>query len=143
LARYNNGHRNMTALRHHYAREGNSTRRILDAKRIQSTLHYKSKRALPFGIFLSKLQNMFTIFEDGGEGFHGGHKYTTPQRNSRRGPTTGYYSPADWSKLSFKERDQIRKDCDEQGKQGGTKRSMAQVLFATDDTSKLTPNTNS
>jgi hypothetical protein len=30
--------------------------------------HYKSERALPFGIFLSKLQNMFTIFEDAGEG---------------------------------------------------------------------------
>jgi phage terminase small subunit len=67
---------------------------------------------------------------------------STPQRNSGRGPTTGYYSPADWSKLSFKERDQIRKDHDKRGKQGGTKRSVAQVLFLMDDTSKLTPNTN-
>ena len=58
----------MTALRRHYAGEGNSTRRILVAKWIQSRLHFKSKRALPFGIFLSKLQNMFTIFEDAGEG---------------------------------------------------------------------------
>jgi hypothetical protein len=47
---------------------------------------------------------------------------------------------ADWSKLSFKERDQIRKDHD---KQGGTKCSVAQVSFATDDTSELTHNTNS
>jgi hypothetical protein len=68
LARYNNGRRNMTALCHHYPREGNSTRWILDAKQIQNTLHYKSERALPFGVFLSKLQNMFTIFDDAGEG---------------------------------------------------------------------------
>jgi hypothetical protein len=27
-----------------------------------------SERALPFGVFLSKLQNMFTIFEDAGGG---------------------------------------------------------------------------
>jgi hypothetical protein len=62
LARDNDGRCDMTALRHHYAGEGYTTRRIADAKRIQNTLHYKSKRALPFGIFLGKLQNMFTIF---------------------------------------------------------------------------------
>jgi uncharacterized membrane protein YgcG len=243
LARYNDGRRDITALRRHYAGEGNSTRRITDAKRIQNTLHYKSERALPFGLFLGKLQQMFTIFEEAGEGeelterakidelltktqhpsltaalaqlrfmantntdltftvaanhlsqaisqtpdyqmarsvrstntsyrdggsgrnsgrggggrfgnrgrgdsgrgrgrgFHGGRGYTTPQRNSGRGITSGYYSPADWSKLSFEERDQIRKDRDKRGEQGGTKRSVAQVSFATDDTSELTPNT--
>jgi hypothetical protein len=40
----------------------------IHAKWIQSTLYYKSMCALPFGIFLSKLQNMFTIFKDAGEG---------------------------------------------------------------------------
>jgi hypothetical protein len=68
LAHYNDSRRDMTALRRHYAGEGNSTRRILDARRIQNILHYKSERALPFGIFLSKLQNMFTIFKNAGEG---------------------------------------------------------------------------
>jgi hypothetical protein len=53
----------------------------------------------------------------------------------------GYYSPAHWSKLSFEEHNQIHKDCNKQGKQGETKHNVAQVLFATDDTSKLTPNT--
>jgi hypothetical protein len=77
-----------------------------------------------------------------GRGFQGGRGYTTPQRNSARGLTTGYYSPADWSKFSFEERNQICKDHDKRGEQGGTKCSVAQVSFAMDDTSKLTPNMN-
>jgi hypothetical protein len=57
----------MIALHHHYAGGGNSTRHISDAKQIQSTLHYKSKRALPFNKFLDSLQKMFTIFEEENE----------------------------------------------------------------------------
>jgi hypothetical protein len=40
----------------------------VDAKRIQNTVHYKSERTLPFRIFLGKLQNMFAILKDVGEG---------------------------------------------------------------------------
>jgi hypothetical protein len=47
IARYQDGRRDMIALRRHYAGEGNSTRRIADAKRIKTTLHYKTERALP------------------------------------------------------------------------------------------------
>ncbi len=57
----------MMALRRHYAGEGNSTRRIADAKKIQTTLHYKTERALPFNKFLDSLQRMFTIFEEENE----------------------------------------------------------------------------
>ena len=57
----------MIALRRHYAGEGNSTRRIADAKRIQNTLHYKTEQALPFNKFLDSLQRMFTIFEEENE----------------------------------------------------------------------------
>ncbi len=57
----------MIALRRHYAGEGNSTRRIADAKRIQSSFHYKTERALPFNKFLDSLQEMFTIFEQENE----------------------------------------------------------------------------
>ena len=67
IARYQDGRRDMIALRRHYAGEGNSTHRIGDAKRIQSTLHYKSERALPFNKFLDSLQKMFTIFEEENE----------------------------------------------------------------------------
>ncbi len=54
-------------MRRHYAGEGNSTRRIADAKRLQATLHYETERALPFSKFLDSLQKMFTIFEDENE----------------------------------------------------------------------------
>jgi hypothetical protein len=57
----------MFALPHHYAGEGNSTHRIRDVKHIQSTLHYKSERALPFNKILDSLQKMFTIFEEENE----------------------------------------------------------------------------
>jgi hypothetical protein len=64
IFRYQDGRRDMDALRRQYAGEGNSTRRIADAKKIQSSLHYKTKRALPFNKFLDSLQHMFTIFEE-------------------------------------------------------------------------------
>jgi hypothetical protein len=67
IARYQDGHHEMIALRCHYAGEGNSTCHISDVKRIQSTLHYKSERALPFNKFIGTLQKMFTIFEEENE----------------------------------------------------------------------------
>ena len=67
ISRNQDGRRDMVALRRHYAGEGNSTRRIADAKKIQSSLHYKTERALPFNKFLDSLQRMFTIFEEENE----------------------------------------------------------------------------
>ena len=68
IAKYQDGRKDMMALRRHYAGEGNSTRRIADAKKIQTTLHYKTERALPFNKFLDSLvQPMFTIFEEENE----------------------------------------------------------------------------
>ena len=65
IAKFQDGRKDMTALRrHYYAGKGNSTRRIADAKKIQNTLHYKSERSLPFNKFLDSLQRMFTIFEE-------------------------------------------------------------------------------
>ena len=64
IAKFQDGRRDMTALRRHYAGEGNSTQHIADAKKIQNTLHYKSERSLPFNKFLDSLQRMFTIFEE-------------------------------------------------------------------------------
>ena len=210
IARYQDGRRDMTALRRHYAGEGNSTRRIADAKRIQNSLHYKTERALPFNKFLDSLQRMFTIFEEeneplterakvdelltkvqntmlsaavaqlryqlntvgisftvaanhlnseisqtsdyqlarkisaynsGGRGtgrggrFIGrGGRFAGRGRSGRggRGPNektsnTGYYSAAEWEKLSFEERDKIRKERDKKGEQGGTKRNISEL----------------
>jgi hypothetical protein len=210
LARYQDGRKDMLALRHHYAGEGNATRRIADAKRIQSTLHYKSERALPFHKFLDSLQKMFTIYFEENEalterakvdelltkcqnpaltaavaqlryqantshltfevaanhltaavsqtpdylmarrigstntthrdtgggrsnGRGGGRSGRGGRHNRGRGrghtnkPKSGYYSPAEWSKLSFDERDKIRKDRDIKGEQGGTKRNISDI----------------
>ena len=202
----------MIALRRHYAREGNSTRRIADAKRIQSSLHYKTERALPFNKFLDSLQRMFTIFEEeheplterakvdelltkvqcsalaaavaqlryqlntegisftvaanhlnseisqtpdyqlarkissvgiggrGGSGRGSGRGYQgRGGRGAGRGrgrgysgrggsdKNTNYYSPAEWEKLSFEDRDKIRKERDKRGEQGGTKRNISEL----------------
>ena len=57
----------MTTLHNHYAGKGNSTHHISDANQIRSTLHYKSKCALPFSKFLDSMQKMFTIFQEEGE----------------------------------------------------------------------------
>ena len=212
IVRHNDGRRDMTALRRHYAGEGNTTRRISDAKKIQATLHYKSERALPFHKFLDSMQKMFTIFEEeneplterakvdellakvqnsslsaavsqlhfqlnttgvtftvaanhlnsevsltpeyqlarklnatntspsgGGRGYQGrggrgGRGYQgrgggrgRGGRGGRGGNKTTYYSAAEWEKLSFEERDKIRKDRDTKGEQGGTKRSISAV----------------
>jgi hypothetical protein len=207
IANFQDGRRDMIALRRHYAGEGNSTRRIGDAKRIQSSLHYKTERALPFNKFLDSLQRMFTIFEEEGEpmterakvdelltkvqntalsaavaqlryqlntvgisftvaanhlnseisqtpdyqlsrkissvatgsggrgaGRHSGWggRGTGRGRGGRGGrgsgkANTGYYSPAEWEKLSFEERDNIRKERDKKGEQGGSKRTISEM----------------
>ena len=212
FAKYQDGRRDMIALRRHYAGEGNSTRRIADAKKIQTTLHYKSERALPFNKFLDSLQRMFTIFEEEneplterakvdelltkvqnsgltaaiaqlryqlnttgvtftvaanhlnsevsqtpdyqlsrkinavntstggngrvfgrGRGGRGGRSGGTGRggRGGRTGKNenykTAYYSKEEWEKLSYEERDKIRKERDRKGEQGGTKRSIAEM----------------
>ena len=188
------------------------TRRIADAKKIQTTLHYKSERALPFNKFLDSLQRMFTIFEEEneplterakvdelltkvqnsgltaaiaqlryqlnttgvtftvaanhlnsevsqtpdyqlsrkinavntstggngrvfgrGRGGRGGRSGGTGRggRGGRTGKNenykTAYYSKEEWEKLSYEERDKIRKERDRKGEQGGTKRSIAEM----------------
>lgn len=218
FARYQDGRRDIIALRRHYEGEGNSTRRIAEAKRIQNTLHYKSERSLPFNAFLGSLQKMFHIFEKQGEalterakvdelltkcqhpdlnaaiaqlrfqlntvgvtftvaanhlnaavaqtpdyqmarrnissmntnnrngqgiraggrgGGRGGGRFNRRGRGGGRGRgrggpddkknTTGYYSPADWNKLTYEERDKIRKERDKKGEQGGTKRNASDI----------------
>ena len=212
VARYQDGRRDMEALRRHYAGEGNSTRRIADAKQIQQSLHYKSERALSFSKFLDSLQRMFTIFEDegeplterakvdelltrvqnsaltaavaqlryqlnttgvtftvaanhlnsevaqtpdyrilrrisaantgstsgrGGKGARGSGRGGQGRGNNGRGRSgrggrggyekTTYYSPAEWEKLSYEERDRIRKERDKKGEPGGTKRSISEM----------------
>jgi hypothetical protein len=80
----------------------------------------------------------------------------TPYRNKFN--STGDYSPADWSKLSFEERNTIHKDRDKKGEPGGTNKrtigdiSVEQVTTimgaiqqhnaATDTAESITPKTS-
>ena len=61
------GRADMLNLHSHYQGEGNTTRRIEEATRIRETFHYRNERALPFAYYLSKMQNMFTLFEENEE----------------------------------------------------------------------------
>ena len=67
LKKYEDGRRDMQALRAHYQGEGNQTRRIGDADRLRDTLHYKGEASLPFVTFLSKCQKMFNLYEQTSE----------------------------------------------------------------------------
>ena len=57
----------MSALRAHYQGKGNTTRRIAKAERLRDSLHYRNERGLPFASYLSKIQQMFTLFEENKE----------------------------------------------------------------------------
>ena len=67
LLKKKNGRLSMIALRNHFAGEGNATRRIAVAETLETSLHYKNERSLPFETFLTKCQKMFTIYSDEGE----------------------------------------------------------------------------
>ena len=59
-----NGRIDMSALRAHYQGEGNTTRRIAEAKRLRNSLYNQNERGLPFTSYWWKMQNMFTLFEE-------------------------------------------------------------------------------
>ena len=62
-----NGRLDMEALHNHYGGEGNASRCIATAEKLRETLHYKSKRSMPFSTFLDRMQKMFNIFQEEGE----------------------------------------------------------------------------
>ena len=65
--RYSDGRRLMEALRRHFSGEGNATRNMAEAKRMQESIYYKGKRAMAFETFLTQCQKMFNIYEKEGE----------------------------------------------------------------------------
>ena len=56
----------MEALRRHFAGEGNATRNLVEAERLNESLHYKSNGAMSFKIFVTQCQKMFNIYEKEG-----------------------------------------------------------------------------
>jgi 3-methyladenine DNA glycosylase/8-oxoguanine DNA glycosylase len=65
--RAKNGRTDFLTLVAHFTGEGNNTRRVGDAERLEKTLHYKDERAMGFQTFLAKTKHMFNIFEEVGE----------------------------------------------------------------------------
>jgi hypothetical protein len=59
LHRYQDGRRDLLALKAHFQGEGNSSRRIAEADNIRENLHYKNEKSFRFQLFLDKLQSMF------------------------------------------------------------------------------------
>ena len=61
-------------------------------------------------------------FNNSGQGGHGhgcGHSSSNNLNTQVKPNASGYYSPADWNKLSFEERDKIHKECKEKSDQSG------------------------
>jgi hypothetical protein len=69
LSRFQDGRKDILALKAHFQGEGNASRRIAEADNMRENLHYKSERAFRFQAFLDKLQSMFTIYKEEGEEF--------------------------------------------------------------------------
>ena len=53
----------MEDLRRHFAVEGNATRNIAEAERLNESLHYKSKITMSLEIFLTQCQKIFNIYK--------------------------------------------------------------------------------
>ena len=62
-----NGRIGVAALRAHYQGDGNTTQRIAKSERLRDSLHYQNEHGLPFAFYLSKMQQMFTLFEENKE----------------------------------------------------------------------------
>ena len=64
----------------------------------------------------------------GGRGYQGRGGRGRGGRGGRGGSkSTSYYSPEEWEKLSYEDRDRIRKERDKKGEQGGTKRNVSEM----------------
>jgi hypothetical protein len=64
----------------------------------------------------------------GGRGRGGrGGRGSSGEKGGKGGFNTSYYSAAKWNKLSFEERDKIRKERDKKGEQGGSKQSIGDL----------------
>jgi hypothetical protein len=57
-----------------------------------------------------------------GQGRNGQSGHSSQEKTS-----AGYYSTAEWEKLSFDERDKIHKERDKKGEQGGSKRTISEL----------------
>lgn len=64
VKQYNDGRRDMIALRNHFRGEGNNSRNIAQAQHLRATLHYKSEKAMEFSKYLDLVKKMFNIYSE-------------------------------------------------------------------------------
>jgi hypothetical protein len=69
LKHFNNGRRDIMALRDHYNGAGNVSQQLARAEGIRDTIHYRSEKMLSFERFLARCQEMFNIYEEHDEGW--------------------------------------------------------------------------
>ena len=70
-----NGTIDISALKAHYQGEGNTPRLIAEAERLHDSLHYLNEFGLPFASYLSKMQQMFNLFEGNKELYSNAMKF--------------------------------------------------------------------
>ena len=67
LTKKTNRRIDMSALRAHHQGEGSTTRSIAEAERLRNSFHYRNENGLPLASYLSRMQQMFTVFEENKE----------------------------------------------------------------------------
>ena len=71
--RYSDKSQSMEYLRRHFSGEGNATRNLAEAEKMQESMHYKGKRAMALETFLTQCQKMPS------KGFHRSPPIRIPQ----------------------------------------------------------------
>ena len=64
LVKKTNGRIDMAALRAHYQVKGKTIQFIAEAEHLRDSFNYRNECALPFTSYLSKMEKMFTLFEE-------------------------------------------------------------------------------
>ena len=68
MMKHSYGRLSMETLQRHFSGEGIATRNVEESERLNGPLHYKSKTAMYFDIFLTQCKKMFNIYQkEGGE----------------------------------------------------------------------------
>ena len=67
LTKFRDGRRSMRALENHFAGEGNTSQKIARAELLKTSLHYKNEGSLKFEVFLTRCEEMYTIYEQNEE----------------------------------------------------------------------------
>jgi hypothetical protein len=68
--KFQDGRKDILALKAHFGGVGNVTRRLADADHTYQNLYYKAEKSLPFEKFLNKAQDMWNIYEENNQPYN-------------------------------------------------------------------------